>query len=131
VTEPAIAESLLLVLRESFEPEEVARIDRVWLFPPRRIRQRDSSVAVISMIPHDAPERRRLLTLHHLRPTPGATAPEEDHIVEQGTTPADRVDALVRGVLMRIRDAVETPREEEIAGDRTRWIALVGGEPAA
>jgi len=130
VTGPAIAESLLHVLHERFGVEEIPGIDRVWLFPPRRIGQRESSVAVIAIIPADRPDRRRILTLHHLRPIPGATAPAEDHVVEQGTAPADRVDTVVQGVLMRLRDAVETPREVEIAGDADHWFRLVGGEPA-
>jgi len=130
VTEPAIAESLLLVLRERFGAEEIPGIDRVWLFPPRRIGQRESSVAVIAMMPADRPDRRRILTLHHLRPIPGGTTPAEDHMVEQGTAPADRVDTVVQGVLMRLRDAMETPREVEIAGDPDNWSGLVGGEPA-
>jgi hypothetical protein len=132
VSDADIAPSLLAALRECLAAASVDRIDRVWLFPARRIGTELSSVAILSLLPPDrSAERRIIATLQHVTGAADKDGRVEDRYLELGDAPSDRVESVVRGVLHRLRDAPEEPRLAEIRGDAGRWAALVGEAAAA
>jgi hypothetical protein len=105
----------------------VVRIDRVWLFPPRQLGERESGLAVLSLY-SDEPDlpgdRRQLYTLRY-EASRGRSATRHDHLEQQGSAPRDRVSRVIAGVLRRLGEA-EDPRLETVEGDPARWSAVLG-----
>jgi hypothetical protein len=114
---------------------DVAVIQDVWIFPPRRIAVGESIVVIVGADGEDE-ERRRVITAHFTvaRSRKGA-ATVTTRFDEHGTAPHSAVPRIVQGVLRRLGEDTETlPREEVIAGSRERWDALIvelGGRPRA
>lgn len=101
----------------------VDSIDRVWIFPPRDLGDRESGLLVLSLFDID-PDRRTILTLRYS--ASGAAEPRIDAVAEQGTAPADRVQRVIDGVLRRLGDEGEDPVAGAIGGDRERWSDFLG-----
>jgi len=106
----------------------VTEIDRLWLFPGRRIGRMDSAVAVISLRaqPDGSPEvktpRSRVVTYRFELDASRQDPVPAGIFQEEGLVPPDRVSALIEGVLRRLGDAPEElPRSWRVAGDLSRW----------
>jgi hypothetical protein len=111
-------------LAARFPPE---RVDRIWLFPPRRLGPADSALAVLSLFDADQPADRREIVTVLSTSDPAARSPHPPPTVaEHGSVPDDRVERVVQGVLDRLKDAREIPRSEVIRGDAARWREVVG-----
>jgi hypothetical protein len=118
---------LLAALRELSARIPPERVDRIWLFPPRRLGPADSALAVLSLLDPEDPSGRRVLVTVLTTTDPVARGPAPDpDVVEHGSIPADRVERLLRGVLERLKDEREIPRSEIVHGDPALWRAAVG-----
>lgn len=109
--------ALLRTLEDRIAPES---IDRLWIFPPRRIEAGETAVVVVAAFPQADPERRRVYAAHY------TALDESDHhrlaVTEYGVAPTDRVDRLVEEVVDRIKDEpASAPRWFHIRGDPLRW----------
>lgn len=121
-------DALFAALREHTRDIPVERIERIWLFPPRPVGGAESSLAVLSLTDEADPAARRVvLTLHCTATVVRGRLQRTDRLVEQGSVPAERVDAVIRGVVQRLCDDTEAPRSEEILGLAQRWDALLHG----
>lgn len=115
----------LFALLRSLEHEVgVDRIDRIWVFPPRRVESGETSVVVVSAFPEIQADRRRVYAAHY-------TAREDAReaalaIDEFGTAPTDRVERLAEEVVERIKDGPPAaPRSHHIDGSDERWAAVL------
>lgn len=109
--------ALLRTLGEEIAPES---IDRLWIFPPRRIEAGETAVVVVAAVPQADPTRRRVYAAHY------TALDDSDHhrlaVTEYGSAPTDRVDRLVEEVVDRIKDGLASaPRSFHIKGDPLRW----------
>ncbi|MEJ2679467.1 MAG: hypothetical protein P8174_10390 [Gemmatimonadota bacterium] len=78
----------------------IARIDQIWLFPPRRVADAETAVVVLSVFQEDDADRRRVFTAHYAALTDRKGHLEiEEHVDERGIAPAERIGRLVEGVL--------------------------------
>lgn len=122
----------------------VDSIDELWIFPTRRAQGVESTVIVVSAFcssPQDAvtgtgadvgtgaadqQDRRRVNTAHFTatRDRKGHATVEEK-IELHAVAPADAAGRVVEGVIRRLDDNLALPRSERIAGDATRWAALL------
>ncbi len=103
-----------------------ARIDRVWLFPPRMVGGRESGLAVLSAQPeNNADDRREVYTLVYEIVGDGGAARREDILEEQATAPAELLDRVIAGVLRRLGTEQAAPELRDIGGDPARWQALL------
>ena len=110
----------------------VTRIDRIWVFPPQQLSDKESGLAVLSLYADEAgqsPNRRQLYTLRY-EATRGRSAGRRDILEQQGSAPLDRVPRVIAGVLRRLGEA-EVPRLETIEGDSERWNAVLGIDSGA
>lgn len=109
--------ALLETLAEEVLPPE---IDRVWIFPPRRIEVGETSVVVVAAFIEADPDRRRVYAAHY---TALDDSDERRLAVDRyGTAPADRVGRLVEEVVERIKDGpTGAPRSVRIGGDERVW----------
>lgn len=109
--------ALLRTLAEEITPD---RIDRVWIFPPRRIETGETAVVVVAAFTETGPDRRRVYAAHYT-----ALDDSEEHrlaVDEYGTAPADRVGRLVEEVVERIKEGpTGAPRSVRIEGRRRTW----------
>ncbi len=115
----------LFALLRTMEQEIAAqRIDRVWIFPPRRIEVGETAVVVVAAFPEVDPDRRRVYAAHYT-----ALDDSDQHrlaVAEYGTAPPERVGRLVEEVVERIKDGpTGAPRAVRIEGDRRRWDAML------
>lgn len=109
----------------------VARIDRLWVFPPRARGRRESGLIAASHLAGPiaetaSDERRILVTAPYTAETTGKGTTLEYSLVEQGEAPADRFPRMMQGVVQRAGEAFGEPREVEIAGSDGRWQAWLG-----
>ena len=109
--------ALLRVLEEEITPP---RIDRVWVFPPRRVEVAETAVVVVAAFPEQHADRRRVFAAHYT-----AMDDSDEHrltVDEFGTAPTERVSRLVEEVVERIKDApTDAPRSMEIGGRERVW----------
>ena len=103
----------------------VAGIDRLWLFPGRRIGRAESALAVIALHPEadgGAAGRSRVVTYRFEVDASKQEPVPEGSFQEEGLVPPERVPALIEGVLRRLGDAPEElPRSWRVGGDAGRW----------
>jgi hypothetical protein len=132
VSQTGASPALLAALRERGDTLPARRVERLWLFGPRPIGAAESSLAVLSLFDdNDAPQRRRIFTLHCTATIERGRLRWSAELVEQGSVPAERVERMIGGVLARLKDERDVPRSEPIDGDPARWAAVVGiGEHA-
>lgn len=111
----------------------VPLIDRLWIFPGRKIAAGESIVIVIAAFA-DEPQRRRVLTARFTiardrRGTASVTARFDEH----ASAPTDALPRVLDGVLRRLGEVTDAPpREAHPGGDPDRWTALLAelGAPA-
>jgi hypothetical protein len=102
----------------------VDRIDRVWIFPPRRFETGETALAVVSAYPELDPERRRVYAAHYTAPA------QEDapHLTlrEFGTAPTERVGRVVEEVVERLKEQpTAAPQAARIDGSDLHWNELL------
>jgi hypothetical protein len=115
---------LFALLRAIERDVTVARIDRIWIFPPRRLEAGETAVVVVAALLDAAPDRRRVYAAHYTA-TPDTAQPRLA-LAEFGTAPADRVGRVVEDVIGRIKDGTTAaPRAARIDADPTRWHELL------
>lgn len=124
-TPDALPEAPLFALLRNIEQEVgVDRIDRIWVFPPRRLEAGETAVVVVAALPDIDTDRRRVYAAHY-------TAREDSSepslaLDEYGTAPTDRVGRLVEEVVERIKDGpAEAPRSHDISGNYDRWRTIL------
>lgn len=115
---------LFSLLRTVEDRVGVDRIDRIWIFPPRRLEVGETAVVVVSAFPDADDDRRRVLaahyTAHHEAPEPHLA------LAEYGAAPTGRVTRLVEEVVERIKDGpAGAPRAVTIHGQAGRWHAML------
>jgi hypothetical protein len=115
----------LFALLRTIEAEiGVERIDRVWIFPPRRIEAGETAVVVVAAYPELDHERRRVYAAHYNAPAQG-DAPRLA-LQEFGTAPAERVGRVVEEVAERLKEhPAATPQVARIEGATDRWHGLL------
>lgn len=127
MTDDLLTDALRRVLAGAPDRVPVARIDHIWLFPPRDLGGRESGLLVFSLFAADpaAPELRELVTLQYetARSTKETTVSET--LISQGHAPAELIPRLIEGVLARMKDDREDPMTEEIGGNPDRWTDLL------
>jgi hypothetical protein len=102
----------------------VPAIDRIWIFPPRRLADSETAVVVVAAAIDSEPDRRRVYAAHYMAVP---EAPEARLALDEfGTAPAERVGRMVEDVLERIKDGPPTaPRAVRIGGESARWTELL------
>lgn len=115
---------LFALLRTIEHDIGIDRIDRIWVFPPRRLEAGETAVVVVAAFPDIAADRRRVYAAHY---TLSGDA-DQPHLAldEYGTAPTDRVGRLVEEVVERIKDGpADAPRSHPIHGADDRWNAVL------
>lgn len=131
MSEPELYPPLVAALRASSSRLDPERLDRIWFFPARSVGKQESALAVLTLVePEPDGDRRVVLTLVTSGEPGEAHARWSSELTDHGSVPVERVERLIDGVVHRLRDARETPRIEPIAGDASRWAALLGGSAA-
>lgn len=121
----SLPQAPLFALLRAIETDiSVPRIDRIWIFPPRRLEAGETAVVVVAALIHDDPDRRRVYGAHY---TAATDAPEPRLALDDfGVAPADRVGRVVEDVLDRIKDGTAAaPRAARIDADPARWHQLL------
>lgn len=117
---------LFALLRMIADRIGVDRIERVWLFPPRRLKAGETSVVVVAAFAELDPQRRRVYAAHYTAPADPKT---EARLVldEYGTAPAERVGRVVEEVVERIKENAppQPPRAVAIGGDDAEWAVML------
>lgn len=115
---------LFALLRTLAEEIAAPRIDRVWIFPPRRIEIGETAVVVVAAFTETEADRRRVYAAHYT-----ALDDSDEHrlaVDEYGTAPADRVGRLVEEVVERIKEGpAGAPRSMRVEGDERRWDTIL------
>ena len=115
---------LFALLRTLAEEITALRIDRVWIFPPRRIEVGETAVVVVTSFAELDDDRRRVHAAHY------TALDDADHhrlaVDEFGTAPADRVGRLVEEAVERIKEGpAAAPRSIRVEGDERRWDEML------
>ena len=126
-------EAQLQLLRELPARVPVERVERIWLFAPREIGERESGLLVLSLLSDGTrPEgQRQVVTWRYEAERVRGRLRRTDAVTEEGWAPSERIPRLIEGVLARLGDKRENPASEEIAGSETRWVALLESLGAA
>lgn len=115
---------LFALLRTLAEEIAAPRIDRVWIFPPRRIEVGETAVVVVAAFTEAEADRRRVYAAHYT-----ALDDSEQHrlaVDEYGTAPAERVGRLVEEVVERIKEGpTGAPRSMKVEGNERRWSEIL------
>lgn len=124
-TDDALPQAPLFALLRAIERDvTVPRIERIWIFPPRRLEAGETAVVVVAAFLDHEPDRRRVYAAHYTA-TPDAAEPRLA-LDEFGTAPADRVGRVVEDVLERIKDgSAAAPRAARVDGDTALWNQLL------
>lgn len=115
---------LFALLRNIEKDVGIDRIDRIWVFPPRRHQAGETAVVVVAAFLDVQDDRRRVYAAHY-------TVHEEAReprlaMDEYGTAPTDRVGRLVEEVVERIKDEpAAAPRSHSIEGRDDRWNTVL------
>jgi hypothetical protein len=122
--EAAAPEAPLFALLSTIERQlTVERIDRVWIFPPRRLGAGETAVVVVSVFPILDPDRRTVYAAHYTAPADAADP--RLALQEFGTAPTERVGRIVEDVVGRLKDEVTAaPTATRVEGDLARWLEL-------
>ena len=114
--------ALLRTIEAEIGPEA---IDRLWVFPPRRLKAGETAVAVVGAYHETDDDRRRVVAAHYTAPAEASEA--RLALDEYGTAPADRVGRLVEDVVERIKDDAppQPPKTYRIERDSGRWHEMI------
>ncbi len=123
-SDPGVPEAIPRVLELLSERLGTERIDRLWIFPPRRRGRKEWGLVVASAFLDDD-DRRRLHTARYVAERSGQGLTFEPELAEEGTLPADRFPRVISGVVRRAEEDLGDPRSVEIAGDPTRLADLM------
>jgi hypothetical protein len=128
VTDPPLSDALRAALLALPEHVPLARLDRVWIFPPRETGGRESGLLVLALLPEEEPAPagapRRLLTLRYEADRGRARARPRLELAEQGSAPPDLIPRVIAGVVARLREPDE-PAEHALHGSAAAWHALL------
>lgn len=114
---------LIRMVTELPELVPLARIDRVWAFPPRLHGDAESGLLVLALLSEEEPgsNQREVVTVEYeLRTGKGAPPPVRE-VTPRGWAPAERVPQLIAGVLRRLGGVEEEPLTDSIGGETERW----------
>jgi hypothetical protein len=124
-----LSPNLAAALAEAGRHLPPGRIDRVWLFPPRPLGERESGLAVLSVHPPcEAPTeagRRQVFTLRYEAITECGRTRRTDALEEQAVAPAERLERVIEGVLRRLGAETELPLLRVVGGDPAKWAELL------
>lgn len=114
--------ALLRTIESDLGPES---IDRVWLFPPRRLETGETAVVVVGAYHEVDPDRRRVFAAHYTAPAEADEA--RMALDEYGTAPAERVGRLVEDVVERIKDnaPAQPARAFRIERNGDQWNSML------
>lgn len=102
----------------------VDRIDRIWIFPPRRLQTGETAVVVVAVYPELDQDRRKVWAAHYTAHE-DAAAPRLA-LDEYGTAPSERVGRLVEEVVERIKEGpAAAPTAFGVEGREDRWNAML------
>jgi hypothetical protein len=121
----SLPDAPLFALLRSIEREvAIECVDRIWIFPPRRLELGETAVVIVAAYPEEDAGRRRVLAAHYTVAT-DATQPRLA-LDEFGTAPTDRVGRVVEDVAERLKDeSAAAPLAARIEGDTLRWHDLL------
>lgn len=125
MSEPTLVPEMAAALARLGLAVEPALVDELWLFAPRPLGERESSLVLLSLFEAPGVERRRILTLRSEWSRALKPEPPRDVLEEHGSCPAERVERLVAGLVRRMGEADQEPSVVKIAGDAERWHALL------
>lgn len=125
-TGDGLPDTPLFALLRIIEGElDIERIDRIWVFPPRRHQAGETAVVVVGAFSDDRDDNRRRVYAAHYTLHEDASEPRLA-MDEYGTAPTERVGRLVEEVVERIKDEpASAPRSHTIGGSRDRWSAVL------
>jgi hypothetical protein len=112
---PGVPEALPRTLRMLGEKVGLARIDRLWIFPPL-IRGRREWGLVAASVYTGWDDRRRLLSAPYVAERTGQGLSVVHDLEEQGEAPPDRLPRVMEGVVHRAGEEMGEPREVVIEG---------------
>ena len=118
---------LLQTITGIAESIPLARIDRVWVFAPRIVGEVESGLVVLALMGEEKvpSDQREVVTVQYeLRSGKGAPPPVRE-LTPRGWAPADRVPAMIDGVVRRLGGAEQEPRSATIRGEVERWNRFV------
>jgi hypothetical protein len=121
---PHLAAALAAVVDRIAPP----RIDQVWIFPPRQIGEKESGLAVLTLLPGEGEpaERRGVWTLQYeAERLKGGQTRRADALTEQATVPHDVLGRIVEGVVRRLGGDADAPDVREVGGNVQRWADLL------
>lgn len=117
----ALPDAPLFALLRNVESEVgTDRIDRIWVFPLRRLEAGETAVVVVAAFTEPPSQRRRVYAAHY---TAREDAAETRLVLDEfGTAPTDRVGRMVEEVVERVKDGpAGAPRSHAIDGREDRW----------
>ena len=115
---------LFALLRSLEQDVGIDRIDRVWVFPPRRIERGETAVVVVAAFHEPRGDRRRVYAAHYT--APADTSEPRLAVDEYGTAPAERVGRLVEDVVDRLKEHPAAPPQTfHVDGDAASWHTLL------
>lgn len=111
---------------------ELARLDRVWVFPPHHGKTRETGLFVISLLDRADPVSgpRTLLTLRYQAEMVNGRVTRTEQLNEEGRAPVPEIERVIAGVLARSGDESGDPEVLHVDGDPSRWQERAGA-PAA
>lgn len=119
--EDTLPDAPLFALLRTIEAEVGTHsIDRIWVFPLRRLEAGETAVVVVAAFIESDVDRRRVYAAHY-------TAHQDANetllaLDEFGTAPTDRVGRMVEEVVERVKDGpAGAPRSHTIDGRPDRW----------
>ena len=126
MSDPPGSDALRAVLLAVPTRVPIDQLERIWVFPPKEIANRESGLLVLVLLPLEAAARgpRRLITIRYERERTRKPPPPSIRITEEGRVPADRVSRVISGVVSRLRDG-EDPSEHAVLGRLEEWAAVL------
>jgi hypothetical protein len=115
------AQRLLLQSLQQWVP--VARIDRLWIFPPHIGKRVETGLVVVSALADEraGDDMRELVTVGYSAEQLQDKLQMIPTVAHEGWASSDRLDRVIAGVLNRSGDAAAEPVEEHIEVSPSGW----------